>query len=49
MLVFAVLDDTLYLLTVKYGDMDIEDIITRLEPSLVLEAEVLHNRLNKKP
>lgn len=47
-LVFAVLDDILYLLTVKYGGMDIEAIITRLEPTLILEAQVLNEKLNKQ-
>ena len=47
MLVFSMLDDILYLLTVKYGAMDIENIITRLEPTLVREAEIMHMRLKK--
>ncbi len=47
MLVFSALDDTIYLLTVKYGGMDIENIISRLEPALVYEAEIMHDRLRK--
>ena len=47
-LVFGVLDDVLYLLTLKYGGMDIEDIILRLEPALVREAEIMHERLKKE-
>ena len=46
-LVFGVLDDVLYLLTLKYGGMDIEDIILRLEPTLVREAEIMHERLKR--
>jgi len=46
-LVFAVLDNTIYVLTVKYGGMDIENIINRFEPTLMQEAEIMHKRLRK--
>jgi plasmid stabilization system protein ParE len=46
-LVFCMLEDILYLLTLKYGGMDIEDIIMRLEPTLLREAEIMHERLKK--
>ena len=43
--VFCMLGDILYLLTLKYGGMDVEDITTRLEPTLLREAEIMHGRL----
>lgn len=48
MLVFCVLENILYLLTLKYGRMDIEDVIVRLEPALMREAEIMHKRLKKE-
>ena len=44
-LVFCMLEDILYLLTLKYGGMDIEDIVIRLETTLLREAEIMHERL----
>ena len=46
-LVFCMLEDIVYLLTLKYGGMDIEDIVIRLEPTLLREAEIMHGRLKK--
>ncbi len=45
MLVFAILDNIIYLLTVRYGGMDLESIIPREEPTLIHEAQILHERL----
>lgn len=41
-LVFAVFDESLFLLTVKHGAMDLPNRIAELEPSLTEEAELLH-------
>ncbi|MGE0108516.1 MAG: type II toxin-antitoxin system RelE/ParE family toxin [Bdellovibrionales bacterium] len=48
MLVFAMLDNMLYLLTVKYGGMKLEEIIPREEPTLIHEANIMHCKLSRK-
>lgn len=47
-LVFAVTEETLYLLTVKYGGMDLPERLAELEPYLYEEIAYLHQKLTGK-
>lgn len=44
-LVFACIKDTIYLLTVKHSQMNIEERMEILEPTLLHEAKIMHKRL----
>jgi len=44
-LVCTKLKDVLYVLTIKHGQMDLPTRLRELEPTLVQEADLLHQRL----
>ncbi len=44
-LVCTKLKDILYVLTIKHGQMDLPTRLGKLEPTLVQEADLLHQRL----
>jgi len=46
-LVCDVIDDDVYVLTVKHGSMDLPARVAELEPQLVREAELLHRRITE--
>ena len=44
-LVCVELKDFLLVLTIKHGQMDLPNLVAKLEPTLVKEADLLHQRL----
>ncbi len=44
-LVCDIIDQTLYIVAVKHGHMDLPERISELEPTLVKEAEFLHAKI----
>ncbi len=47
-MIFSVLEDALYLLSLRHGRTDLQGFIQQFEPTLIKEAEVLHMRLKSK-
>lgn len=47
-LVCALFDDSVFVLTIKHGAMDLPNRIAELEPLLVQEADMLHQAYQKK-
>lgn len=45
MLFCSMVADTIYVLTVKYGGMDLEEIMMDMEPLLLDEAKVMQSKL----
>jgi plasmid stabilization system protein ParE len=41
----TICDNTIYVLTVKYGGMNLERVIHDLEPMLLSEIEIMHHKL----
>ena len=44
-LVFEVIGDYIYLVTIKYSGMNLEERMTELEPTLRKEVEIMHFRV----
>lgn len=44
----TICDDTIYVLTVKYGGMNLERVIHDLEPMLLSEVEIMQGKLQRK-
>lgn len=47
-LVCDIIGDTIYILTIKHGNMDLPERIAEVEPYLIKEAQILHKRLIDK-
>lgn len=47
-LVCAMFAESIFVLTVKHGAMDLPNRIAKLEPHLIQEAEMLHRRFREK-
>ncbi|MEZ5534304.1 MAG: type II toxin-antitoxin system RelE/ParE family toxin [Thiolinea sp.] len=41
-------NDVIYVLTVRYGGMDLERLIHELEPFLLEEVEIMHRKLGRE-
>ncbi len=46
-LVCSIIDESVYVLAIWHAAMDVLDRITRYEPSLLQEAELLHRRMRE--
>lgn len=46
-LICDIIDENIYIVTIKHGVMDLPERLAKLEPHLVLEAEVLHRKFLK--
>ena len=47
-LVCTIFEESIFVLTVKHGAIDLPNRIAELEPQLMQEAEILHNAYRKK-